>query len=80
MITSEKVIFPLLMDKSDSYASSVTETVFATKINFIFYIINVSETKNIITALFVENTGNIKTIFITLTVNIVIIMPDTIRN
>jgi hypothetical protein len=46
MITSEKVIFPRFMDTSASYASSVTETVFATKIDFIVNVINVSIIKN----------------------------------
>ena len=39
MITSEKVIFPRFMDTSASYTASVTETVFATKIDFVLNVI-----------------------------------------
>jgi len=55
MITSEKVIFPRFMDTSASYASSVTETVFATKIDFILNVINVSIIKNKFFIKFIRN-------------------------
>jgi hypothetical protein len=62
MITSEKVIFPRFMDTSASYASSVTETVFATKIDFILNVINVSIIKNGFLIKFIMNIEYTETI------------------
>ncbi len=76
MITSENVIFPRFMDTSASYAASVTETVFATKIDLVLDVINVSIIKN---KNFIKITINIKITCDTFFIKTIIFIKDIVN-